>query len=41
MLGIDYKDSTKEEILEKSEEELRGAIDLHGKDSSGKDENKC
>ena len=38
MLGIDYKDSTKEEILEKSEEELRGAIDLHGKDSTGKDE---
>ena len=37
MLGIDYKDSTKEEILEKSEEELRGAIDLHGKDSTGKD----
>ena len=37
MLGIDYKDSTKEEILEKSEEELRGAIDLHGKDTTGKD----
>ena len=38
MLGIDYKNSTKEEILEQSEEELRGAIDLHGKDSTGKEE---
>ncbi len=38
MLGVDYKDSTKEEILEKNEEELRGAIDLHGKDSTGKEE---
>ena len=37
MLGVDYKDSSKEEILEKSEEELRGAIDLHGKDSTGKE----
>ena len=38
MLGIDYKDSTKEEILEKSEEELRGAIDLHGEGASSKEE---
>ena len=38
MLGIDYKNVSKEEILEQSEEELRGAIDLHGKDSTGKEE---
>ncbi len=38
MLGVDYKDSSKEEIQEKNEEELRGAIDLHGKDSTGKEE---
>ncbi len=38
MLGVDYKDSTKEETLEKSEEELRGAIDLHGEGASGKEE---
>ncbi len=37
-VGVDYKDSSREEILEKSEEELRGAIDLHGKDSTGKEE---
>ena len=36
-MGVDYKDSRKE-ILEKNEEELRGAIDLHGKDSTGKEE---
>ena len=38
LIGVDYKDSSREEILEKSEEELRGAIDLHGKDSTGKEE---
>ena len=38
MLGVDYNDSSKEEIEEKSEEELRGAIDLHGKYSTGKEE---
>ena len=38
LVGVDYKDTSKEEILEKSEEELRGAIDLHGKNSTGKDE---
>ncbi|MAI76766.1 MAG: hypothetical protein CBC25_06055 [Pelagibacteraceae bacterium TMED65] len=38
MLGVDYKDSSKEEIQEQNEEELRGAIDLHGKDSTGKEE---
>jgi len=38
LVGVDYKDSSKEEILEKSEEELRGAIDLHGKNSTGNDE---
>ncbi len=38
MVGVDYKDSSKEEIEEKSEEELRGAIDLHGKYSTGKEE---
>ena len=38
MLGIDYKNVSKEEILEQSEEELRGAIDLHGNDSTGKEE---
>ena len=38
MLGIDYKNVSKEEKLEQSEEELRGAIDLHGKDSTGKEE---
>ncbi len=37
VMGVDYKDSRKE-ILEKNEEELRGAIDLHGKDSTGKEE---
>ena len=37
-VGVDYKDSSREEILEQSEEELRGAIDLHGKDSTGKEE---
>ncbi|MEE2694727.1 MAG: CNNM domain-containing protein [Pseudomonadota bacterium] len=34
IVGIDYKTFSKEEIHEKNEEELRGAIDLHGKDSS-------
>ena len=38
MLGVDYRDSSKEEIQEQNEEELRGAIDLHGKDSTGKEE---
>lgn len=38
LVGVDYKDSNKEETLEQSEEELRGAIDLHGKDSIGKEE---
>ncbi len=38
LVGVDYKDSSKEEILEKSEEELRGAIDLHGKNSTGNEE---
>lgn len=38
LVGVDYKDSSREEILEKSEEELRGAIDLHGKNSTGNDE---
>ncbi len=38
LLGVDYKGSTKEEMLEKSEEELRGAIDLHGSDTVDKDE---
>ena len=37
MVGVDYKDSSKEEIEEKVEE-LRGAIDLHGKYSTGKEE---
>ncbi len=37
-VGVDYKDSSRQEILEQSEEELRGAIDLHGKDSTGKEE---
>ena len=38
LVGVDYKDTSKEEILEKSEEELRGAIDLHGKNSTGNEE---
>ena len=38
LIGVDYKDSSREEALEQSEEELRGAIDLHGKDSIGKEE---
>ena len=38
LVGVDYKDSSREEALEQSEEELRGAIDLHGKDSIGKEE---
>jgi len=38
MLGVDYRDSSKEEIQEQNEEELRGAIDLHGKDSTRKEE---
>ncbi len=38
LVGVDYKDSNREEALEQSEEELRGAIDLHGKDSIGKEE---
>ncbi len=38
LLGVEYESSTKEEILEKREEELRGAIDLHGSDTVDKDE---
>jgi Mg2+/Co2+ transporter CorB len=40
LVGVDYKTLSKEEIHEKNEEELRGAIDLHGKDSSSTEEKK-
>ncbi len=35
IVGVNYSNFKKEEISEKREEELRGAIDLHGQESSG------
>ena len=39
LVGVNYSSFKKEEISEKREEELRGAIDLHGEDSSGDEKN--
>lgn len=39
LVGVNYSSFKKEEISEKREEELRGAIDLHGQDSSGDEKN--
>ena len=39
LVGVNYSSFKKEEISEKREEELRGAIDLHGQDSSGEEKN--
>ena len=39
ILGVNYLNLKKEEISEKREEELRGAIDLHGEDSSKDEKN--
>ena len=39
IVGVNYSNFKKEEISEKREEELRGAIDLHGEDSSGDEKN--
>ena len=39
IVGVNYSNFKKEEISEKREEELRGAIDLHGEDSSGEEKN--
>ena len=39
LAGVNYSSFKKEEISEKREEELRGAIDLHGQDSSGDEKN--
>ncbi len=38
LLGVDYKTINKEELFENREEELRGAIDLHGEHPSTSDE---
>ena len=39
ILGVNYLNLKKEEISEKREEELRGAIDLHGDDTSRDEKN--
>ena len=39
LVGVNYSSFKKEEISEKREEELRGAIDLHGQDSSDDEKN--
>tara|TARA_B100000963_G_scaffold205844_1_gene179271 strand:- start:259 stop:1530 length:1272 start_codon:yes stop_codon:yes gene_type:complete len=39
IFGVNYLNLEKEEIYEKREEELRGAIDLHGDDSSKDEKN--
>ena len=39
IIGVNYSNFKKEEISEKREEELRGAIDLHGEDSSRDEKN--
>ena len=39
ILGVNYLNLKKEEISEKREEELRGAIDLHGEDTSRDEKN--
>ena len=39
MFGVNYLNFKKEEVSEKREEELRGAIDLHGEDSSKDEKN--
>ncbi len=39
MFGVNYLNLKKEEVSEKREEELRGAIDLHGEDSSKDEKN--
>ena len=39
IVGVNYLNYKKEEISEKREEELRGAIDLHGEDSSKDEKN--
>ncbi len=39
IFGVNYFNFKKEEISEKREEELRGAIDLHGEDSSKDEKN--
>ena len=39
IVGVNYSNFKKEEISEKREEELRGAIDLHGEDSSRDEKN--
>ena len=39
LVGVNYSSFKKEEISEKREEELRGAIDLHSQDSSGDEKN--
>ncbi|MFL2679487.1 MAG: HlyC/CorC family transporter [Alphaproteobacteria bacterium] len=39
ILGVNYLNLKKEEISEKREEELRGAIDLHGEDTSKDEKN--
>jgi len=39
MFGVNYLNIKKEEVSEKREEELRGAIDLHGEDSSKDEKN--
>ena len=40
IIGINYSEKEKDEILETREEELRGAIDLHSMDSSNGEEKK-
>ena len=39
IVGVNYSNFKKEKISEKREEELRGAIDLHGEDSSRDEKN--
>ncbi len=39
IFGVNYLNYKKEEVSEKREEELRGAIDLHGEDSSKDEKN--
>ena len=39
IFGVNYLNFNKEEVSEKREEELRGAIDLHGEDSSKDEKN--
>ena len=41
LVGVDYKDTSKEEILEKSEEELRGQLICMEKIQLVKMKNKC